>query len=59
VLNGGKGAGFTAESLAAGVDPALGSFKRSSPFMQQPVFNNYHWCVRGCLARVSMCPCVC
>jgi len=43
VLNGGKAPGFTAESLAPAVNPALGSFARSSPFMQQPIFNSYHW----------------
>jgi hypothetical protein len=43
VLNGGKAAGFTAESLAASASTALGSFKRSSAFMQQPIFNSYHW----------------
>lgn len=42
VLNGGKAPGFTAESLAPAVNPALGSFARSSPFMQQPIFNSYH-----------------
>jgi hypothetical protein len=43
VLNGGKAAGFTAESVAGSADTALGSFKRSSSFMQQPIFNSYHW----------------
>ena len=43
VLNGGKAAGFTAASLAPSVQPALGSFQRSSPFLQQQIFNSYHW----------------
>lgn len=43
VLNGGKAASFTAESLAGGVSTALGSFERTSSFMQQPIFNSYHW----------------
>jgi hypothetical protein len=43
VLNGGKAPGFSAESLAGGVSTALGSFARSSGFMQQPIFNSYHW----------------
>jgi glycine dehydrogenase len=43
VLNGGKAPGFSAESLAGGVTTALGSFERSSSFMQQPIFNSYHW----------------
>ncbi|WIA42495.1 hypothetical protein OEZ86_008483 [Tetradesmus obliquus] len=42
VLNGGKAAGFTAASLAPSVQPALGSFQRSSPFLQQQIFNSYH-----------------
>jgi hypothetical protein len=43
VLNGGKAAGFTAASLAPSVQPALGAFKRSSSFLQQQIFNSYHW----------------
>jgi glycine dehydrogenase len=43
VLNGGKAAPFTAESLAASVEGRLGGFARRSPFLQQQIFNSYHW----------------
>jgi glycine dehydrogenase len=42
VLNGGKAAGFSAESLAESATEQLGSFKRTSDFLQQPIFNVYH-----------------
>lgn len=42
VLNGGKAAPFTAASLAPSVEGGVGAFTRTSPFMQQPVFNSYH-----------------
>lgn len=42
ILNGGKAAGFTAESLAPSVNTSLGSFARTTPFMQQPIFNSCH-----------------
>jgi glycine dehydrogenase len=48
VFNGGKAAGFKAESLAqqqqgmAAVGNKLEGFERSSKFMQQPIFNSYH-----------------
>ncbi|KAK9819612.1 hypothetical protein WJX72_000294 [[Myrmecia] bisecta] len=42
VLNKGKQAGITAESLAPQVEAGVGSFKRSSSFMQQPIFQLYH-----------------
>jgi glycine dehydrogenase len=42
VLNGGKAPGFNAESLAGSVSGGVGSFKRSSEFLQQPIFNTYH-----------------
>jgi hypothetical protein len=42
ILNGGKAAGFTAESLAPGVSAGVGAFARTSPFLQHPVFNAYH-----------------
>ena len=42
VLAGGKAAGFTAEQLAPSVDSSLGSFARTSSFLQHPVFNSYH-----------------
>eukprot|EP00798_Chlamydomonas_sp_ICE-L_P019990 gene19990-26705_t len=42
VLNGGKAASFTAESLAPSVTGGVGSFKRTSSFMTQGVFNSYH-----------------
>lgn len=43
VFASGKSVGFSAESLAAGVDTALPSkFARSSPFLTHPVFNIYH-----------------
>lgn len=41
VLNGGKAASFSAESLAASVEADVGAFKRTSTFMQHPVFNSY------------------
>jgi glycine dehydrogenase len=43
VFNGGRVPGFSVEELAAEVDldtPA--SFKRSSPYLEHPVFNKYH-----------------
>ncbi len=43
VLNGGKAPAFTAESLAGKVGSALGPFARTSTYMQQPIFNAYHW----------------
>ena len=42
ILNGGKPAGFTAESLAPNVAAGVGAFARTSPFLQHPVFNAYH-----------------
>ncbi|KAL4447273.1 hypothetical protein ABPG77_007306 [Micractinium sp. CCAP 211/92] len=42
VLAGGKAPGFTAESLAPQVAGGVGSFERTSPFLQHPVFNAYH-----------------
>lgn len=42
VLNGGKAAGFSAESLAESVESRLGNFKRNSKYLQQPIFNLYH-----------------
>eukprot|EP00879_Flechtneria_rotunda_P015478 GHRR01016186.1.p1 GENE.GHRR01016186.1~~GHRR01016186.1.p1 ORF type:complete len:867 (+),score=288.87 GHRR01016186.1:388-2601(+) len=42
VFNGGKAAPFTAASLAPSVQPHLAGFRRSSPFLQQPIFNSYH-----------------
>lgn len=42
VLNGGKPASFTAESLAPSVSGGVGPFARSSKFMQQPIFNSMH-----------------
>ena len=42
VLAGGKDPGFSAESLAPEVSPNLGSFERTSSFMQHPVFNSHH-----------------
>eukprot|EP00878_Enallax_costatus_P002717 GHUV01002906.1.p1 GENE.GHUV01002906.1~~GHUV01002906.1.p1 ORF type:complete len:1040 (+),score=283.63 GHUV01002906.1:423-3122(+) len=42
VLNGGKDSGFSASSLASSVNPKIGSFARSSPFLQQQIFNSYH-----------------
>ncbi|KAF5839949.1 glycine cleavage system, P protein [Dunaliella salina] len=39
ILNGGKPAPFTAESLAPSVSAGVGPFSRTSKFMQQPVFN--------------------
>lgn len=44
VLGGGKAAP-SAESLAAAASPRLGAFKRTSTYMQQPIFNSYHKCV--------------
>jgi hypothetical protein len=41
VLNGGKAPAFSAASLAEGTAPALGAFKRTSPYLQQPIFNSY------------------
>jgi glycine dehydrogenase len=41
VLNGGKAPAFTAASLAESTQPALGAFKRTSPYLQQPIFNSY------------------
>ncbi len=41
-LNGGKAAGFTAASLAPAVQGGVGSFARTSKFLQHPVFNSYH-----------------
>ena len=41
-LNGGKPAPFTAASLAPSVQGGVGSFARTSPFLQHPVFNSYH-----------------
>ncbi|KAJ9528359.1 hypothetical protein QJQ45_014338 [Haematococcus lacustris] len=42
ILNGGKPAPFTATSLAEGVAAGVGPFQRTSPFLQQPIFNSYH-----------------
>jgi hypothetical protein len=42
ILAGGKAVGFTAESLAGDVAGGVGSFARTSPFLQQPIFNSYH-----------------
>jgi glycine dehydrogenase len=42
VLNGGKAAGFSAESLANSVKEQFGDFRRTSDFLQQPIFNIYH-----------------
>jgi glycine dehydrogenase len=42
VLAGNADPGFSAESLAPSVTPALGAFARTSPFLQHPVFNSYH-----------------
>lgn len=41
-LNGGKPASFTAASLAPSVQGGVGSFARSSTFLQHPVFNSHH-----------------
>lgn len=42
VLAGGSDPGFTSESLAPSVAPALGAFQRTSSFLEHPVFNSYH-----------------
>jgi glycine dehydrogenase len=42
VLNKGKSAGFSAESLASKVEGGVGKLARSSDFLQQPIFNLYH-----------------
>lgn len=42
ILNGGKAAPFTAAQLAPGVQAGVGAFKRTSAFLQQPIFNSYH-----------------
>ena len=42
-FNGGEAAGFTADEIAAGNDAnGFGEFARTSPFMEQEVFNTYH-----------------
>lgn len=42
ILNNGSAPDFSAESLAPEVEEHLGSFKRTSKFLQQPIFNLYH-----------------
>lgn len=42
VLNGGKVAPFTAESLTPSVKAGVGAFARSTKFLEAPVFNMYH-----------------
>lgn len=42
VLNGGKPAAFTADSLAAATQGGVGGFARKSSFLQSPIFNAYH-----------------
>ncbi|CAL5222662.1 g5059 [Coccomyxa viridis] len=42
ILNGGSAADFSAESLASEAESPVGSFKRSTPYLQSPIFNMYH-----------------
>ena len=42
ILNGGKAAPFTAESLAPSVEAGVGSFARSSKYLQHAIFNSHH-----------------
>ena len=42
ILNGGSQPAFSAESLAPKVPGGVGAFQRSSPFLQQPIFNEMH-----------------
>jgi hypothetical protein len=58
ILNGGKAAPFTAESLAPSVSGGVGPFSRSSKFMQQPIFNsmlNEHDMLRYVHTSVFVC----
>ncbi|KAG2495655.1 hypothetical protein HYH03_006255 [Edaphochlamys debaryana] len=42
VLNCGRDTPFSAKSLAPSVEAGVGAFKRTSTFLQQPIFNAYH-----------------